>query len=51
MVHTPAHASWTNQIEIFFSVVRRKSVSADDFPDLSKVRARLRPSGPPSRAR
>ncbi|MEU9318311.1 IS630 family transposase [Streptomyces sp. NPDC048295] len=24
MVHTPVHASWTNQIEIFFSIVQRK---------------------------
>ncbi|SFH19280.1 intein C-terminal splicing region [Streptomyces mirabilis] len=23
MVHTPVHASWTNQIEIFFSIVQR----------------------------
>ncbi|MEV0169427.1 transposase [Nonomuraea fuscirosea] len=23
MVHTPVHASWLNQIEIFFSIVQR----------------------------
>ncbi len=27
MVHTPVHASWLNQVEIYFSVVRRKAVS------------------------
>ncbi|MFR9798740.1 transposase [Streptomyces sp. MS06] len=27
MVHTPVHASWLNQIEIYFSVVQRKVVS------------------------
>jgi transposase len=42
MVHTPVHASWTNQIEIFFSIVQRKVVSPNDFTDLSEVRDRLR---------
>jgi hypothetical protein len=42
MVHTPIHASWTNQIEIFFSIVQRKVVSPNDFTDLNEVRNRLR---------
>jgi transposase len=42
MVHTPLHASWTNQIEIFFSIVQRKVVQPNDFTDLSQVRDRLR---------
>ncbi|MFF3127369.1 IS630 family transposase [Streptomyces sp. NPDC057908] len=42
MVHTPVHASWTNQIEIFFSIVQRKVVSPNDFTDLAQVRDRLR---------
>ncbi|MGY5130023.1 transposase [Streptomyces nigrescens] len=42
MVHTPVHASWTNQVEIFFSIVQHKVVSPNDFPDLSEVRDRLR---------
>jgi hypothetical protein len=44
MVHTPVHASWTNQIEIFFSIwlVQRKVVSPDDFTDLDEIRDRLR---------
>ncbi|OKJ10600.1 transposase [Streptomyces sp. CB00316] len=42
MVHTPVHASWTNQIEIFFSVVQRKVVTPNDFNDLDQVRNRLR---------
>ncbi|MCY0950213.1 transposase [Streptomyces sp. H27-S2] len=25
MIHTPVHASWVNQVEIFFSVVQRQS--------------------------
>ncbi|WP_405891572.1 transposase [Streptomyces sp. NBC_00133] len=24
MVHTPVHASWLNQVELFFSVVQRR---------------------------
>lgn len=42
MVHTPVHASWTNQIEIFFSIVQRKVVSPNDFTDLNEVQDRLR---------
>ncbi|MED7947336.1 transposase, partial [Streptomyces sp. BE303] len=42
MVHTPVHASWTNQIEIFFSIVQRKVVQPNDFTDLAQVRDRLR---------
>jgi hypothetical protein len=42
MVHTPVHASWLNQIEIFFSIVQRKVVSPNDFTDLDEVRDRLR---------
>ncbi|MGI8307543.1 IS630 family transposase [Saccharopolyspora hattusasensis] len=42
MVHTPVHASWTNQIEIFFSIVQRKVVSPNDFTDLNEIKDRLR---------
>ncbi|WP_406360427.1 transposase [Streptomyces sp. NBC_01544] len=42
MVHTPVHASWTNQIEIFFSVVQRKVVASNDFTDLGQIRDQLR---------
>ncbi|WP_240496838.1 helix-turn-helix domain-containing protein [Streptomyces torulosus] len=41
MVHTPVHASWLNQVEIYFSVVQRKVVSPDDFTDLAQVADRL----------
>ncbi|MET7355334.1 transposase, partial [Streptomyces mirabilis] len=27
LVHTPVHASWLNQVEIYFSVVQRKVVT------------------------
>jgi hypothetical protein len=32
MVHTPIHASWVNQIEIYFSVLQRKALSPNDSP-------------------
>jgi len=41
MVHTPVHASWLNQVEIYFSVVQRKVVSPNDFTDLNVVVKRL----------
>jgi transposase len=41
LVHTPVHASWLNQCEIYFSVVQRKVVTPNDFYDLSDVENRL----------
>jgi transposase len=41
MVHTPVHASWLNQVEVYFSVVQRKVVSPNDFTDLAEVEQRL----------
>lgn len=31
LVHTPVHASWLNQIEVYFSIVERKLLSPSDF--------------------
>lgn len=41
MVHTPVHASWLNQVEIYFSIVQRKILTPNDFTDLEAVRLRL----------
>jgi transposase len=41
MVHTPVHASWLNQVEIFFSTVQRKVVAPNNFTDLDQVQDRL----------
>ncbi|MGH3503255.1 MAG: IS630 family transposase [Nocardioidaceae bacterium] len=41
MVHTPVHASWLNQVEIYFSVIQRKVVSPNDFTSLDQVQQRL----------
>ena len=34
LIHLPVHASWLNQIEIYFSVVQRKVLTPNDFADL-----------------
>src|SRR3989304_5381892 len=36
-VHGPVHASWLNQIEIYFSIVQRKVLTPNDFPSLAAV--------------
>jgi hypothetical protein len=41
LVHTPVHASWLNQIEIYFSIVQRKALMPNDFEDLNAVERRL----------
>jgi hypothetical protein len=40
-VHTPIHASWLNQVEIYFSIIQRKVLTPNDFADLAEVEARL----------
>jgi hypothetical protein len=42
LVHTPVHASWLNQVEIYFSLVQRKVLTPNDFVDLQQVELRLR---------
>jgi transposase len=37
MIHTPVHASWLNQIEIFFSIIQKKVVSPNDFAGLDEL--------------
>ena len=41
LVHTPVHASWLNQAEIYFSIVQRKALTPNDFPDLDTLEERL----------
>ncbi|MFJ9371341.1 transposase [Nocardia sp. NPDC101769] len=41
MIHTPVHASWLNQVEIYFSIAQRKVVSPNDFTSLDQVEDRL----------
>jgi len=35
LVHLPTHASWLNQIEIFFSILQRKVLEPNDYEDLA----------------
>ena len=41
LVHTPIHASWLNQIEIYFSIVQRKVLTPNDFSSLAELEQRL----------
>ena len=41
LVHLPLHASWLNQIEIYFSIVQRKVLQPNDLSDLAAVEKRL----------
>ena len=41
LIHLPIHASWLNQIEIYFSIVQRKVLTPNDFADLDAVEHRL----------
>jgi hypothetical protein len=41
LVHLPVHASWLNQVEIYFSVIQRKVLTPNDFSNLSQVADRL----------
>jgi len=41
LIHTPVHASWLNQCEIYFSVVQRKVLTPNDFYDTADIEARL----------
>lgn len=41
LIHLPKHASWLNQIEIYFSIVQRKVLTPNDFASLAEVEHRL----------
>jgi hypothetical protein len=42
LVHTPVHASWLNQVEIYFSIIQRKVLTPNDFASLKEVEQRLK---------
>jgi len=41
VVHLPIHASWLNQVEIYFSIIQRKVLTPNDFSSLDEVKSRL----------
>lgn len=40
-VHTPVHASWLNQIEVYFSVLQRKVLSPNYFESLDELECKI----------
>jgi hypothetical protein len=40
-VPLPVHASWLNPVEIYFSILERKALTPNDFPNLSAVAERI----------
>ena len=41
LIHLPVHASWLNQIEIYFSIVQRKALTPNDFASLPELARHL----------
>lgn len=42
VVHLPTHSSWLNQIEIYFSILKRKALTPADFASVAALDQRLR---------
>ncbi|MCL4424859.1 MAG: IS630 family transposase [Firmicutes bacterium] len=41
LVHLPVHASWLNQVEIYFSIVHRQILTPTDFPSVAALERQL----------
>jgi len=41
LIHLPIHASWLNQIEMYFSILQRKALTPNNFTDLDPLAARI----------
>ena len=41
LVHLPVHASWLDQVEIFFSILQRKVLTPNDLTDLDALAERV----------
>ncbi len=41
LVHLSVHASWLNQVEIFFSILQRKAITPADFTNLDDLAERI----------
>jgi hypothetical protein len=42
LVHTPVHASWLNQIEVYFALLQRKVLTPNDSANLHELALRIR---------
>jgi transposase len=45
VVHTPVHASWLNQIELYFSILQRKVLTPNDLDSLPELIDRIHAFG------
>jgi transposase len=45
IVHTPVHASWLNQIELYFSILQRKVLTPNDLYSLADLIERIHAFG------
>jgi transposase len=45
VVHTPVHASWLNQIELYFSILQRKVLTPNDLDSLADLIERIHAFG------
>jgi hypothetical protein len=41
LVHLPVHASWLDQIEIYYSILQRKVLTPNDLTDLDALAERI----------
>jgi len=41
LIHLPIHASWLNQMELYFSIVQRKALTPNDLATLDELAERL----------
>jgi hypothetical protein len=41
LVHLPVHASWLNQVEVYFSLLQRKALTPNDSIDLQELELRI----------
>jgi hypothetical protein len=42
LVHTPVHASWLNQVEVYFSLLQRKVLTPNDSTSLQELELRIK---------
>jgi len=41
LINTPVHASWLNQIEIYFSILQRKALTPNNFKSTHEIKKRI----------
>ncbi len=44
-MHTPVHASWLNQVELYCSILQRKVLTPNDLYSLTELTERIRAFG------